>query len=965
MQPRQPAGRLPTTGHSQTVQMEGLRGNGAPLSQQVRGQFEPRFGRDFSGVQIHTSPVAAESARSIGARAYTAGSDIVFAPGEYAPESRGGQRLLAHELTHVVQQEATGAQNIVRRDPTPASSDTTATANLTAGQPQRITSMDGFQTQVFSRATSRLDANCQQLDVWRTYINSSFDDIELKAQLAGTESQALIGSARTLKREQYLEPYFAARSPATRALNEGILNGRINSGCQQCHESNIVWQWNVRHPEFQRGPTTAEELRGLANYANFMGPHAGSLPAPVPNVAAPQIAPETPANNPGAVQAGSPTSINAPPPALTYPVIHSDLCGDVPPESVTPAPFDPTLWGPNTTLAVNSIQRINPVLEPLGPAGYKVLPQGIFSDLYNRTPAQLRSLVMDNINERQMKYMHLKALIMANQVDYKELCPIVAELLPQADPGVQAYVRYDIAQQRFWDTVLDIILAIVGAALILLSIVFPPAMLLTAGLIVGAMQIGVGMRDYEKGYYYDLGTGANVFSKQQEAAAPGLMVGGAMNILMGTVSVATSGLGLARLSGGSNLPARGPTGRFQPLPDGSYMAIHPQNPEIVVILEGDQLTAGMWVEGEFKPIAQARSPWPAGSPPPNTPTWAEWAAANGMPTYGGGFGGGQVAKNALVLAPRGSPPGMGALTPYPGGPFILGAPPNQSLLMGPTIGQLRLPPGTIPILDPGGRGVYMLDESLTGRLPVGDAARLRFLQSGMPASEAELAELVALRKKAAGMDLPLEPGTPEHMLDGWNKYKSPARNGKLNFNRWAAGQPSRMRNSLVGNEVEAEYRDALTEAGAPARNAVLQTKSGQARQIDALIEGAKDGKRDMIQIKAGEESLSKTDRQSGGASYGSSSLSNEDALVTDAEFIKDGDRVTWVFEKRPSGPLVARARELGVGVIIRVDNAAAQAKMVSLMQRAGMSEAEIKGVTFVIGTREDVVNFVVKKFTPK
>lgn len=77
---------------------------GAPLAPDLRGFFEPRFGRDLSGVRVHTGAGDAESARQLQARAYTRGSHIVFAAGEYAPLTPAGRRLLAHEITHVLQQ---------------------------------------------------------------------------------------------------------------------------------------------------------------------------------------------------------------------------------------------------------------------------------------------------------------------------------------------------------------------------------------------------------------------------------------------------------------------------------------------------------------------------------------------------------------------------------------------------------------------------------------------------------------------------------------------------------------------------------------------------------------------------------------------------------------------------------------------------------------------------------------------
>src|SRR5580658_6313201 len=81
-----------------------LRSSGRPLDAATRAFFEPRFGHDFSKVRLHTDARAAESARAVHALAYTVGQDIAFGEGQYAPGAAEGRRLLAHELTHVVQQ---------------------------------------------------------------------------------------------------------------------------------------------------------------------------------------------------------------------------------------------------------------------------------------------------------------------------------------------------------------------------------------------------------------------------------------------------------------------------------------------------------------------------------------------------------------------------------------------------------------------------------------------------------------------------------------------------------------------------------------------------------------------------------------------------------------------------------------------------------------------------------------------
>ena len=103
------------------------RGAGSPLSRSSIAFFEPRFGSDFSAVRIHTDSSAANAARQLSAQAFTTGSDIFFGTGKYQPETAEGQRLLAHELTHVVQQSAgrmvhklPDSQHITKKEEEPA-----------------------------------------------------------------------------------------------------------------------------------------------------------------------------------------------------------------------------------------------------------------------------------------------------------------------------------------------------------------------------------------------------------------------------------------------------------------------------------------------------------------------------------------------------------------------------------------------------------------------------------------------------------------------------------------------------------------------------------------------------------------------------------------------------------------------------------------------------------------------------
>ncbi len=96
---------------SQTDSMAGLeqslsssKGGGSSLPDETRAFMEPRFGADFSGVRIHTDSTATDMNQRVQAQAFTHGKDIYFNSGKYDPSSNSGKSLLAHELTHVIQQ---------------------------------------------------------------------------------------------------------------------------------------------------------------------------------------------------------------------------------------------------------------------------------------------------------------------------------------------------------------------------------------------------------------------------------------------------------------------------------------------------------------------------------------------------------------------------------------------------------------------------------------------------------------------------------------------------------------------------------------------------------------------------------------------------------------------------------------------------------------------------------------------
>jgi hypothetical protein len=109
------AATLPATAGDFAADMVSTLGVGAPLPPEARSELERQFGADFSSVRVHTDAAAAEAARATSAHAFTYGDHIAFAPGRFDTASMGGRQLLAHELTHVVQQGLGTAPRMVQR----------------------------------------------------------------------------------------------------------------------------------------------------------------------------------------------------------------------------------------------------------------------------------------------------------------------------------------------------------------------------------------------------------------------------------------------------------------------------------------------------------------------------------------------------------------------------------------------------------------------------------------------------------------------------------------------------------------------------------------------------------------------------------------------------------------------------------------------------------------------------------
>lgn len=162
------SGRGPPAGSPQASFEQNLsstKGNGSPLPATTKNFMESRFGADFSGVRIHTDSHAQNLSRSIHAQAFTHGNDIYFNSGKYNPHTDAGGTLLAHELTHTIQQGASTTQT---------NAPTAVAAKLISRKPMIHRSAAAVPSQLTNAVTKaksvegQIDANKPQADGYRT-----------------------------------------------------------------------------------------------------------------------------------------------------------------------------------------------------------------------------------------------------------------------------------------------------------------------------------------------------------------------------------------------------------------------------------------------------------------------------------------------------------------------------------------------------------------------------------------------------------------------------------------------------------------------------------------------------------------------------------------------------------------------------------------------------------------------------
>ncbi len=145
LQAKEISGSTPKVTPELESRISAIRGGGQLLPDSTRAFFEPRFGHDFSGVRVHSGAAAVQSARDVNARAYTVGSDIVFGAGQLTPGTHEGRRLIAHELTHVVQQSQGGLPPVAPRVTHEADAARAPEASVSGGTLVQISAATGVE----------------------------------------------------------------------------------------------------------------------------------------------------------------------------------------------------------------------------------------------------------------------------------------------------------------------------------------------------------------------------------------------------------------------------------------------------------------------------------------------------------------------------------------------------------------------------------------------------------------------------------------------------------------------------------------------------------------------------------------------------------------------------------------------------------------------------------------------------
>ncbi|TDF63942.1 DUF4157 domain-containing protein [Cupriavidus sp. L7L] len=749
-------------------------GHARRLGDNERSFFEARYQADLSDVSIHDNAEAAASAAQLDARAFALGSHIAFGAGQYRPHTSDGKRLLGHELAHVLQDgRGARAEPTLRRDPQQSSASSAAQAssplslapsadepqvcqaeapaapqmcvappdpanptvlNLTGPLDERVSS---FKELVKTTAIHRLLANKRNLGMWS----------ELVDEIIPSEDLAAMGMTQSGASRPYFELQ-EMRDPLMRELRARQAFGEFRA-CTGCHLETQISASRTEREALSFGSwATPTELRaGVRPPSRFdmlagrsalpdLGALYGLTPAPATGTATPQAAS-------GAAR----PSLYRPPAGSAEAELHQMF--------------------PDPAATRQALARVGPIMQALGPEGYKVLPEGMLGTLRTGTAREIRDQILSAITTRRGNYDELISKIRANEVGYEHFGPVIRSLLPLADTEVRTAIQDEMDRNAFWEKVESVVVAALSALALLLAI-FPPTS--AAGIaFFAALEISLGVYGVQKGQEsmrigsaYALATGAHdVFTPEQQRAGNAMVLGGFISVATGYLGIFSGafrmGAALPRAAplaeGTTALAARGTTaartierGEYVITigEDGSMFVTVASRPDLVIMVRGETATLYQLLEGGGMRVAatatvpsRAAGPAPlllgAGSEtgaastalvPAGTPSLVAPApgTTGSAPLMLGAGSEAGAASTALV------PVGPQALVPFaPASPLSTTGP--LSLGTGQASRVLITPPPREPLmLGPGNATTYTWDEISRMRQPMLWQERETYLQ---------------------------------------------------------------------------------------------------------------------------------------------------------------------------------------------------------------------------------------------
>jgi len=506
-------------------------------------------------------------------------------------------------------------------------------------------SKPAFADRVLARAAERLTANIGVLGEWHRYV-AAMEGFQLRAQLmAGTLVEHATAAAKSATRRQMFEDEVSTHDAAERQFKgsmndiEAPYRARANDfmaflvsksvtghfttpsiaekaqvlvgdrdasdlpppryvppspgyeeyadiarrfaegkagPCETCHEvvrasGRTFEKYGTSLPDFHFEPIQipghpfdTDPFRGASN--PFLRGSTGAAPS------ATELKPFVP-------QAALPQGVATPAP-------RTDLCGELPDAEDSHRQLDVASWGPASAIVADVIARVNAVLQPLGPRGYRVLGRQNFDALFKVSPdsmAAVQSGILERIVHKQQAFAKLRSDVQGGEVPYEELCPIVDELLPTTSQLTATLAIQDVQRQQRKERTLMIL----ELVLLALSVMFPPAAIVTipATAALGLVRVGLGFSQLRQGRQWQQGTGAGIYALQQEAEAPGLAERGRSNIIAGALEVGTSVVPMAKLA----LQAKSEQALFKLLQSGTYELRHALYPGLVLRAQRGEL----------------------------------------------------------------------------------------------------------------------------------------------------------------------------------------------------------------------------------------------------------------------------------------------------------------------------------------------------------------------------------------